>query len=69
MQSLADAQAGEYTIKWMLGNKQAIEFMNGYDIREGSSVRVIRQVMDSVIIGVHGMRLAVGKEIAERIKV
>lgn len=69
MQSLADAQTGEYTIKWMLGNKQAMEFMNGYDVREGSTVRVIRQVMDSVIIGVHGMRLAVGKEIAEKIKV
>lgn len=69
MQSLADVQAGEYTIKWMLGNRQAMEFMNEYDVCEGSTVEAIRHIMDSVVIGVHGVRLAVGKEVAERIKV
>ena len=40
MDSLANAKAGDVcTIKWMLGNLQALELIRGYDIKEGSLSR------------------------------
>lgn len=70
MQSLTEVKAGnECTIKWMFGNEQALEIMNQYDIREGSTINVFQQGKDSMIIGHDGLRLAIGKEIASRIKV
>lgn len=70
MQSLTEVRAGESCmIKWMFGAPGIMEFMNQYDIREGSVIDVLKQCPDSMIIGHDNVRLAIGYEIAERIKV
>lgn len=70
MQSLSEVKAGAVcTIKWMFGNPQVMEFMHQHDIREGSTVNVFQHGRDSMIIGMNNMRLAIGNEVAERIKV
>ena len=59
MQALSQTKRGEsYTIKWMFGIPEVLEFMKRYQIQE-----------DCVIIGARDKRLAIGKEIADRIKV
>ena len=70
MQALSNAKAGEtYTIKWMFGLPEVIGFLHSRHVEEGSTVRVIQQCRDSVIIGVQDRRFALGSEVAERIKV
>ncbi len=70
MESLANAKAGDVcTIKWMLGNLQALGLIRGYDIREGSQIRVIQKTLHDVIIGTDRVRLAIGSDVAERIKI
>ena len=70
MQSLTEVKAGtECTIKWMFGAPQVMELMNQYDIKEGTTISVFGQGRDSMIIGKDSVRLAIGNEIAERIKV
>ena len=70
MDSLANAKAGEVcTIKWMLGNLQALELMRGYAIKEGSQVQVISNTLHDVVIGTDRVRLAIGSDVAERIKI
>lgn len=70
MQSLTEARTGEAcTIKWLLGNPQVMEIMDHFDIKEGSTIRVLQHGKDSMIIGSEGIRLAIGNEVAERIKV
>ena len=65
MQALSQTKRGEsYTIKWMFGIPEVLEFMKRYQIQEGSQVQVIQNHKDCVI-----KRLAIGKEIADRIKV
>ena len=53
----------------MFGSPQALDIMNQHDIREGSTIHVFLQGRDSMIIGKDSVRLAIGNEIAERIKV
>ena len=70
MQSLAQAKAGDdYTIKWMFGAPQILEFLKGYGIREGSDIRVFQQGKDGIIIGRDNVRLAIGEGVARRIQV
>lgn len=70
MQALSNARAGEsYTIKWMFGLPEVMEFLRSRHVEEGNTVRVIGQCRDSVIIGVGDIRLAIGSDVAERIKV
>ena len=70
MQALSQTKRGEsYTIKWMFGIPEVLEFMKRYQIQEGSQVQVIQNYNDCVIIGARDKRLAIGKEIADRIKV
>ena len=69
MQALSQTKRGEsYTIKWMFGIPEVLEFMKRYQIQEGSQVQVIQNHKDCVIIGARDKRLAIGKEIADRIK-
>ena len=64
MQALSNARPGEsYTVKWMFG------LPDSRHVEEGSTIQVIQQCRDSVIIGVQDVRLALGHEVAERIKV
>ena len=48
---------------------QALSQTKRYQIQEGSQVQVIQNHRDCVIIGARDKRLAIGKEIADRIKV
>ena len=52
MQALSTAKSGErYTIKWMLGNQQVMDFLHRHDFCEGNPVDVIQQNNDWMIIG------------------
>ena len=67
MQSLAETKAGDVcTIKCMFG---VAEDMARFDIFEGSLIRVLSRIGDGVIIAKDNIRLAIGGEAAERIKV
>lgn len=46
-----------------------MEFMRSYDIKEGSLINVFQRGKTDMIIGKDNLRLAIGKEVAERIKV
>lgn len=70
MQSLSEARAGEAcTIKWMFGSSQILDFMDQFGIKEGSTINVLQNGKGSMIIGCDDIRLAIGNEIADRIKV
>lgn len=70
MQSLSEVRAGETcTIKWMFGSPGILDFMHGYDIKEGSLIDVFQRGKTDMIIGKGSLRLAIGKDVAERIKV
>lgn len=70
MQALSEARPGGlYTVKWMFGLPDVLEFLNSRHVKEGSTIQVIQQCRDSVIIGAGDARLALGHEIADRIKV
>lgn len=70
MQALSNARQGEsYTIKWMFGLPDVLDFLHSRNVEEGSTIRVIQQCRDSVIIGVQDIRLVLGYEVAEKIKV
>ena len=70
MQALSNARQGEsYTIKWMFGLPDVLDFLHSRHVEEGSTIRVIQQCRDSVIIGAQDIRLVLGYEVAEKIKV
>ena len=70
MQALSKAAAGKsYTIKWMFGNKNVLDFLRQYDFKEGSIIDVIQQNRDWMIIGNDGCRLAIGCDVAAKIQV
>ena len=70
MQALSKAKSGEiYTIKWMFGLPEVLEFLHSHHVDEGSDIRLIRKMSDCVIIGVQDARYALGNEIADRIQV
>lgn len=70
MESLINVKAGDsYTIKWMFGNPQVMDLIRSYDIKEGSRIRVIQKTIHDVVIGTDRVRLAIGSDVAERIKV
>lgn len=70
MQSLSTAVPGRsYTIKWMFAAPEILAYMRQLQIEEGSTVQLIQRCMHGVIIGVHDIRLLIGDEIAECIKV
>ena len=70
MQALSEARPGEtYTIKWMFGVPEVLEFLHSHHVGEGGTIRLIHRCYDSVIIGIQDKRFVIGDEIAERIKV
>ena len=70
MQALSKAKAGEnYTIKWMFGLPDVLEFLKGRHVEEGSTIQVVQNSGEFVIIGVEGRRYVLGDGIAERIQV
>ena len=70
MQALSTAESGKrYPIKWMFGNKNVLDFLHKYNFEEGSTIDVIQQNRDWMIIGNDGCRLAIGCDVAARIQV
>ena len=70
MYALSKAQAGDIcTIKWMFGLPEAVDFLRQHHVEEGETIQVIRKLRDSLIIGAQNERVALGKEIADRIQV
>ena len=54
---------------WMFGLPEAVDFLRQHHVEEGETIQVIRKLRDSLIIGVQNERVALGKEIADRIQV
>ena len=48
---------------------EAVDFLRQHHVEEGETIQVIRKLRDSLIIGVQNERVALGKEIADRIQV
>lgn len=70
MQSLSQTCQGlTYTVKWMFGVPEALTALRNMDIREGSSIQVIRKYQDCLVIGASGRRIVLGNEVADRIQV
>lgn len=70
MQALSKAKSGEsYTIKWLLGLPEVVEFLHRHHVEEGGSIRIIQKLQTGMIVGVQGERFALGNEIADRIQV
>ena len=75
MQALTEIKPGEScTVKWMVTGARIAEWMEKHSITEGSSIKVIRirviqNCMGDLIIGTEKEKVAVGREIAFRIKV
>lgn len=53
----------------MFGRPEIIELMHKYKIVQGSQIEVIQQKPDGLIIGVQEARIAMSREVADRIKV
>ena len=77
MQALTEMKPGEIcTVKWMMAGALLViifakigEWMEKHSITEGSSIKVIQNCMGDLIIGTREGKVAVGREIACRIKV
>lgn len=70
MQALSKANIGElYTIQWLFGLPEVVEFLHRHHVEEGDSIQIIQKLKDGLIVGVQGERFAMGNEVADRIKV
>lgn len=70
MQPLSQTNRGTVcTIKWMFGLPEVLEMMYGFQIKEGSVIRVIQKYKDCLVIGAEGRRIVIGNEVADRIQV
>lgn len=70
MQALTEAKQGEiYTIKWLFGVPEVLDFMNECHIKEGSAIRLMKKHKDCLIIAIGKKRIAIANEAADRIKV
>lgn len=70
MQSLSEVAAGEAcTVKWMIGDVQMMNSLRRYHVKERSQIQVLRQYGGGTIVRLDDHRLALGYEVAERIKV
>lgn len=70
MESLTTVKSGERcTIKWMFGAPGVLAWMDEHEIRQGSRIRVIQNSIGNLIVGVGDTRVALSREVAERIKI
>ncbi len=70
MQKLSKAAIGRsYTIQWMFGAPEVLDFLRQHQVEEGENIQIIRKLKDALIVGVKGERFAMGNEIADRIQV
>ena len=58
MQALSKAEVGgNYTIQWLFGLPEVVEFLHRHHVEEGGSVQVIQKLSNGLIIGANGERL------------
>ena len=70
MQALTEIRPGEScTVKWMVAGVRIGEWLEKHNITEGSSIKVIQNCMGDLIIGTKKGKVAIGRDIAYRIKV
>lgn len=70
MQPLSKSTQGNtYTIKWMFGAPEVMDYMRSLHIEQGSVIQVIRKFRDCLIIGADEHRIVLGNEVADRIQV
>ena len=70
MLSLNETKAGEdYTVKWMTGMPETMDYIRSCKVREGEDVRVISRIFGGVIVGVEDRRILISDDVARRIKV
>ena len=70
MLSLNETKAGEdYTVKWMTGMPETMDYIRSCKVREGEDVRVISRIFGGVIVGVKNRRILISDDAARRIKV
>ena len=58
-----------YTIKWMFGIPDVLDFLRSRKIKEGSTVQVIQRINGGLILGMDGKRIAMCDAAADRIQV
>ena len=56
-------------MKWMLCLPEIVEFMHKYHIEQGSHLQVLQNTHGSMVIGTDNARIALSREITDRIKV
>ncbi len=70
MQSLTKAIPGNtYTVKWMFGLPEVLDFLRSCQIKVGSPIQVIQNSGGSLIIGSERRRIVLSKDAAARIQV
>lgn len=70
MLSLATAPIGTiHQVKWITCEQMISEFLEEYGLIQGKDVQVVSSAKGSVIVAVGENRLAMGRDLAERIKV
>ncbi len=70
MRSLSEVMQGNNcTVKWMLCLPEIVEFMHKYHIEQGSRLQVLQNTHGSMVIGTDNARIALSREITDRIKV
>lgn len=70
MLSLASAPIGTVSpVKWITCEQIVKEFLEKYGLMQGENVQVVSAASGNVIVAVGGNRLAMDKDLAERIKI
>ena len=70
MTSLNTAPVGQpLEIKWITGSRELLKRIRDLGVCEGERIMVLSASIDGIIIRVRDLRLAIGTEVAERIKV
>ena len=70
MLSLNETKAGEdYTVKWMTGMPETMDYIRSCKVSEGEDVHVISRIFGGVIVGVKNRRILISDHAARRIKV
>lgn len=70
MRSLTDMKQGtRCTVKWMFCLPEVLEFMHRYHIEQGSQIWVIQKEHGGMVIGTEDTRIALSREVTDRIKV
>ena len=55
MKKLSKAATGRsYTIQWMFGVPEVMDFLREHHVEEGDNIQIIRKLKDALIVGVKG---------------